>query len=292
MALGYTLVYGVLRLINFANSEIFMIGTSGALVGTTLLGISLADPTQTGLGLAVALLVCLAVSMAFGGASAVLLELLAYRPLRKRGATRLAFLISAIGSSLFLAELFARPQLLGRDRRPVPEIVDHAALFNFKGAIVSLDKVIVIGAALLMMVALDQFVRRSRLGRGIRAVAQDPETATLMGVNIDRVVTLTFLLGGLAAGAAGLLYEVRFPGTKFDIGFIFGIKSFTAAVLGGIGNLRGALLGGIVLGLLEAFGGAMFGSEWIDVIGFTILVVILMFRPTGLLGESLGKARA
>ena len=292
VALGYTLVYGVLRLINFANSEIFMIGTSGALVGTSLLGISLADPTQTGLGLALALLVCLVVSMAFGGTSAVLLELLAYRPLRKRGATRLAFLISAIGSSLFLAELFARPQLLGRDRRPVPEMVDHSALFNFKGGIVSLDKVIVVGAALVMMVALDQFVRRSRLGRGIRAVAQDPETATLMGVNIDRVVTLTFLLGGLAAGAAGLLYEIRFPGTKFDIGFIFGIKSFTAAVLGGIGNLRGALLGGIVLGLLEAFGGAMFGSKWIDVIGFTILVVILMFRPTGLLGESLGKARA
>jgi branched-chain amino acid transport system permease protein len=292
VALGYTLVYGVLRLINFANSEIFMIGTSGALVGTGLLGISLADPTQTGLALAFALLVCLVVSMAFGGASAVLLELLAYRPLRKRGATRLAFLISAIGSSLFLAELFARPQLLGRDRRPVPEIVDHSAIFTFKGAIVSLDKVIVIVAALVMMVALDQFVRRSRLGRGVRAVAQDPETATLMGVNIDRVVTLTFLLGGIAAGAAGLLYEVRFPGTKFDIGFIFGIKSFTAAVLGGIGNLRGALLGGLVLGLLEAFGGAMFGSEWIDVIGFTILVVILMFRPTGLLGESLGKARA
>ncbi len=292
VALGYTLVYGVLRLINFANSEIFMIGTSGALVGTSLLGITLADPSQTGLGLATALLVCLAVSMAFGGASAVLLELLAYRPLRKRGATRLAFLISAIGSSLFLAELFARPQLLGRDRRPVPELVSHSALFSFEGAIVSLDKVIVILAALVMMVALDQFVRRSRLGRGIRAVAQDPETATLMGVNIDRVVTLTFLLGGLMAGAAGLLYEVRFPGTKFDIGFIFGIKSFTAAVLGGIGNLRGALLGGIVLGMLEAFGGAMFGSKWIDVIGFTILVVILMFRPTGLLGESLGKARA
>lgn len=292
MALGYTLVYGVLRLINFANSEIFMIGTSGALVGTSLLGISLADPTQTGLGLALALLVCLVVSMAFGGAGAVLLELLAYRPLRRRGAPRLAFLISAIGSSLFLAELFARPQLLGRNRRPVPEIVDHAALFSFKGAVVSLDKVIVVVAALVMMVLIDQFVRRSRLGRGIRAVAQDPETATLMGVNIDRVVTLTFLLGGIMAGAAGLLYEVRFPGTKFDIGFIFGIKSFTAAVLGGIGNLRGALLGGIVLGLLESFGGAVFGSQWIDVIGFTILVVILMFRPTGLLGESLGKARA
>jgi len=292
VALGYTLVYGVLRLINFANSEIFMIGTTGALVGTGLIGINLANPTQTGLSLAVALLVCLVVSMAFGGTSAVVLELLAYRPLRKRGATRLAFLISAIGSSLFLAELFARPWLLGRDRRPVPEMVDHGALFSFKGAIVSLDKVIVIGAALVMMVALDQFVRRSRLGRGIRAVAQDPETATLMGVNIDRVVTLTFVLGGIAAGAAGLLYEVRFPGTKFDIGFIFGIKSFTAAVLGGIGNLRGALVGGIVLGMLEAFGGAMFGSKWIDVIGFSILVVILMFRPTGLLGETLGQARA
>lgn len=269
-----------------------MIGTSGALVGTSLLGISLADPTQTGFALAFALLVCLVVSMACGGASAVVLELVAYRPLRRRGATRLAFLISAIGSSLFLAELFARRWLLGRDSRPVPEMVDHATLFSFQGADVSLDRLIVVAAAFVMMVVLDQFVRRSRLGRGIRAVAQDPETATLMGVNIDRVVTLTFLLGGIMAGAAGLLYVIRFPATKFDIGFIFGIKSFTAAVLGGIGNLRGALLGGIVLGILEAFGGAMFGSKWIDVVGFTILVVILMFRPTGLLGESLGKARA
>jgi len=293
VALGYTLVYGVLRLINFAHSEVFMIGTAGTLFATTLLGIGPADPARTGLALAGVLLFCLVVSMAGSGLTAVVLELVAYRPLRRRGATRLAFLISAIGASLFLSEVLAIPRLLGRDRRPVPELVSHAQLFNApQGAVISPDKIITFVAAIAMMVALDQFVRRSRLGRGIRAVAQDPETATLMGVNIDRVVSVTFLLGGFMAGAAGLLYEVRFPGTKFDIGFIFGIKAFTAAVLGGIGNLRGALVGGLTLGLLEAFGGAVFGSQWIDVIGFVILVVILLFRPTGLLGEAIGRARA
>jgi branched-chain amino acid transport system permease protein len=293
IALGYTLVYGVLRLINFAHSEVFMIGTASTLFATNLLGIAPADAAHTGFGLVLVLVACLVIAMAGGGATAVVLELVAYRPLRRRGATRLAFLISAIGASLFLSELLALPPLLGRDRQPVPELVSHAALVHLpQNASISADVLVTFFAALAMMVALDQFIRRSRLGRGIRAVAQDAETATLMGVNIDRVVSVTFLLGGLMAGAAGLLYEVRFPGTKFDVGFIYGIKAFAAAVLGGIGNLRGALLGGIVLGLLEAFGGAMFGAEWIDVIGFVILVVILLFRPTGLLGESIGRARA
>ena len=144
-----------------------------------------------------------------------------------------------------------------------------------------------------MMVALDQFVSRTRLGRGIRAVAQDSETATLMGVNIDRVVMLTFLLGGIMAGAAGLLYVVFFEVTKFNIGFIIGIKAFTAAVLGGIGNLRGALLGGLMLGLIENYGVGVCGApSGRTSIAFVVLVLVLMFRPTGLLGESLGKARA
>ena len=141
------------------------------------------------------------------------------------------------------------------------------------------------------MVALDQFVGRTRLGRGIRAVSQDSETATLMGVNIDRVVMLTFLLGGLMAGAAGLLYVFFIEVTKFNVGFTIGIKAFTAAVLGGIGNLRGALLGGLMLGLIENYGSALWGTEWKDVIAFLVLVIVLMVRPTGLLGESLGKAR-
>ncbi len=160
------------------------------------------------------------------------------------------------------------------------------------GAQVRVDKVLVIVAAVVLMVGLDRFVAQSRLGRGIRAVAQDSETAALMGVNIDRVVLLTFLLGGLLAGAAGALYGVFFESVRYNIGFLPGIKAFTAAVLGGIGNIRGALLGGLLLGVLEKYGASLFGGRWQDVFAFAVLVAVLMIRPTGLLGESLGRARA
>jgi branched-chain amino acid transport system permease protein len=143
-----------------------------------------------------------------------------------------------------------------------------------------------------MMVALDQFVRRTRLGRGVRAVSQDIETAQLMGVNIDRVIMLTFLLGGIMAGGAGLLYILTLERTTFNVGFFIGIKAFTAAVLGGIGNLRGALLGGLLLGLIENYGSAIFGTEWRDPIAFVVLILVLLVRPTGILGEQLGRARA
>jgi len=143
-----------------------------------------------------------------------------------------------------------------------------------------------------MMVALDQFVRRTRFGRGIRAVAQDPESAALMGVNPTRVVQLTFLIGGLMAGAAATLYMMKVGVTRQNAGFILGVKAFTAAVMGGIGNLRGALLGGLILGVMENWGSALFGQNWKDVVAFVLLVLILLVRPSGLLGESLGKARA
>ena len=144
----------------------------------------------------------------------------------------------------------------------------------------------------MMVVVLDQFVRRSRLGRGIRAVAQDPEAAALMGVNRDRVIQVTFLVGGIMAGAAAVFYLLRIGITRYDAGFILGVKAFTAAVLGGIGNLRGALIGGFVLGLAENYGSALIGTQWKDVVAFLLLVVILLFKPTGLLGESLGRSRA
>jgi branched-chain amino acid transport system permease protein len=143
-----------------------------------------------------------------------------------------------------------------------------------------------------MMYALDRFVRHSRLGRGIRAVAQNPDSAALMGVNKDRVISLVFLLGGLMAGVAAVMYVLKIGDTRFDAGFTLGISAFTAAVLGGIGNLRGALLGGLVLGLAENYGAGLFGTQWHQVVSFVLLVVLLMFRPTGLLGESLGRARA
>ncbi len=280
----------MLRLINFAHSEIFMIGIFASLFAMHGLGIDTADPAKTGLALVTTLAGVLVVAMLASGMAALAMERIAYRPLRNRGAPRLAALITAIGISLFLQELFAARY--GRDLLPFPRVLEKRQVFELWGANVRTDKVLVIVAALALMVALERFVAISRLGRGIRATAQDPETAALMGVDINRVVMLTFFLGGLLAGAAGLLYGVFFEAARYNIGFLPGIKAFTAAVLGGIGNIRGALLGGLVLGLLENWGATVLGGEWKDVFAFTVLVLVLLVRPTGLLGERLGRARA
>jgi branched-chain amino acid transport system permease protein len=290
IALGYTLVYGVLRLINFAHSEIFMIGVFASLFAMHGLGISDADPAKTGAVLIVTLIAVMLASMAASGFAALAMERIAYRPLRRRGAPRLAALITAIGISLFLQELFAARY--GRDQLGYPRVLAKRQLFSIGGANIRSDKVLILVASLLLMVALDRFIAQSRLGRGIRATAQDPETAALMGVNIERVIMLTFFLGGLLAGAAGMLYAVFFETIKFNIGFLPGIKAFTAAVLGGIGNVRGALVGGLTLGLLEQWGATVLGGQWKDVFAFAVLVLVLMFRPTGLLGEALGRSRA
>jgi branched-chain amino acid transport system permease protein len=295
VALGYTMVYGVLRLINFAHSEIFMIGTFGALLVINTMGVSSA---LSGFALLGVILLMIVVSMAASSGAAIVLEQVAYRPLRKKGASRLAALISAIGASLFLQELFALlviPNVFdtpGRNNVPVPRIVDRETLFTIGNASIRIDHVIVILAAVAMMIVLDQTVNRTKLGRGIRATAQDPEAAVLMGVNIDNVVRMTFLLGGAMAGVAGVLYALEYENTWFQVGFVLGIKAFTAAVLGGIGNIRGALLGGFALGLIENWAAIFLGSEWKDVTAFVVLVIVLMFRPTGILGESLQRARA
>ena len=305
VALGYTLVYGVLRLINFAHSEVFMYGTFAALWAVMLLG----GRSGAGVGSVVLwVLAMLAAAMAMSGVIAVALERFAYRPLRKRNAPPLIALISAIGASFVLAELMGLRDKLAkfvglevvlnnyvgraRDNAALPEIITPKPVFNIGDyAVTNVDILVLIGAV-VVMVFLDQFTRRSRLGRGVRAVAQDPEAAALMGVNRDRVIQVTFLIGGLMAGVAATLYLLKIGVTRFDAGFSLGVKAFTAAVLGGIGNLRGALLGGFVLGLAENYGSALIGTEWKDVVAFLLLVVILLFRPTGLLGESLGRARA
>ncbi len=290
IALGYTLVYGVLRLINFAHSEIFMIGVFASLFAFHGLGIGDADPAKTGAILIFTLVVVMLISMVASGLAALAMERIAYRPLRRRGAPRLAALITAIGISLFLQELFAARY--GRDQLGFPRVLAKDQLFEIGGANVRSDKVLILVASFILMIALDRFMARSRLGRGIRATAQDAETAALMGVNIDRVIMLTFFLGGLLAGAAGMLYAVFFETVKYNIGFLPGIKAFTAAVLGGIGNVRGALVGGLSLGLLEQWGATVLGGQWKDVFAFLVLVLVLMFRPTGLLGEALGRTRA
>jgi branched-chain amino acid transport system permease protein len=286
-ALGYTLVYGVLKLINFAHSEVFMVGTMSAMWVMHFLGVS---TIQTGFALVGALLLSALVAMGGSGATALVLERVAYRPLRRRGASRLAALISAIGASFVLQQVFE--VYYSNQYSNYPRLFKHTVLFHIGSAQVTTDRVLIVVAAAVMMVALERTVALTRLGRGIRAVAQDPETATLMGVNIDRTIMYTFLLGGLMAGVAAVLWNVRFEQTRFDIGFLPGIKAFTAAVLGGIGNIRGALLGGLVIGLLELYGASIFGSEWRDTTVFVVLVLVLLFRPSGLLGESLSRARA
>ncbi|HYO33275.1 MAG TPA: branched-chain amino acid ABC transporter permease [Nocardioidaceae bacterium] len=305
VAMGYTMVYGVLQLINFAHSEVFMYGTFAVVWTLYFMGGTPQSSTGAIIGM---LLVALVVAMLTSAAVALLLERFAYRPLLARGAPKLVTLISAIGASFVLAEIMGlrgkitaaiglddnldRYVRRSRDTTGFPVDIQPEALFTIGDYPVTTIDALVIGSALLMMVALDQFVARSRLGRGIRAVAQDPESAALMGVNSVRVVQLTFFLGGLMAGAAATLYMIRIGVTRFDAGFILGVKAFTAAVMGGIGNLRGALVGGLVLGVAENYGSAIIGTEWKDVVAFILLVVILLFRPTGILGESLGKARA
>lgn len=297
IALGYTMVYGVLRLINFAHSEVFMIGTFGAMLVPFVFGI---NSPLTGIALVGLIVAMMLAGMIASATVAVGLERIAYRPLRKRGASRLAALISAIGASIFLQELFAllvipnvfnRPEQ-GRIQMALPRIMERTELFSIFGHTVRVDQVFVIVAAIGMMILLDALVNRTKVGRGIRATAQNPEAAVLMGVDINRIVRMTFLVGGSMAGVAGALYLISYENTHYYVGFLFGIKAFTAAVLGGIGNLRGALVGGITLGLVENYGAIFFGSDWKHVISFSILVLVLMFRPTGILGESLQQARA
>ncbi|MGZ4542614.1 MAG: branched-chain amino acid ABC transporter permease [Mycobacteriaceae bacterium] len=301
IAVGYTLVYGVLRLINFAHSEVFMLGMFGQYLALEALGFAPSGNTYNqGVLLTVSFLgAALIVGMLVSGGVAVGLERIAYRPLRKRGASSLVFLITAIGASFVLQEFvhFILPRInsgLGGSTAQQPiKLVDPTEQFTVFGASVTNVTLIILGAALVLALATDIIINRTKFGRGIRAVAQDPATATLMGVSREQVIMLTFLLGGLLAGAAALLYTIKVPsGIIFNGGFILGIKAFAAAVLGGIGNLRGALLGGLLLGVMELYGQALFGSQWRDVVAFVLLILVLLVRPTGILGESLGKARA
>jgi branched-chain amino acid transport system permease protein len=305
VALGYTLVYGVLRLINFANDAIFVWGTFAAvwvLMAVGAGGGPHSVPTIIGL-----LVLALACAMVTSAIVALVVERVAYRRLRRVGAPPLIPLISAIGASFVLGEIMGlRDRISGwfglrdnldayvrnaRDYTRFPNPMHSEGMFKIGDYTVTNIDFIILVSALVMMICLDQFIQRSRLGRGIRAVAQDPESAALMGVNSTRVVQVTFLVGGLMAGAAATLYMMKIGSTRQNAGFILGVKAFTAAVMGGIGNLRGALLGGLLLGVMENWGSAVFGTQWKDVVAFVLLVLILLVRPTGILGESLGKAR-
>lgn len=297
IALGYTLVYGVLQLINFAHSEVFMAGAFGSyLVVERFVSEGDKPPWYGVLGI---LILGLTSGALVGAIVAYLLERVAYRPLRKRGAPKLAFLISAIGASFFLSQLAGK--LFNRlNNNTFPEYFDlNKAVFHIGPAKVSMIQAILIVSALIMMFFLDTIVSKTKLGRSIRGVAEDAPTAALMGIDIDKTISRTFIIGGALGGAAGFLFGTAFVFSN-TMGFQPGVKAFAAAVLGGIGNIRGAMLGGMLLGVIEAtvptapwHGDTTWipgGNAWVDVVAFIILVLILIFRPTGILGERLGRA--
>ena len=291
IALGYTMVYGVLEFINFAHSEIFVVG---AFVGVEVLLTFKALGLLEVLSPFLVLIVVLLVGMLASGLLAVTVERVAYRPLR--GAPRLIPLISAIGVSFFLQDAVRLFESIWRNAfNLVYPTMDTLNLrFNLTETIdVSVKSLVVIVASLLMLWGLHALVNRTKIGKAIRAVAEDQSTASLMGINVNRMISLTFLIGGAMGGAAGVLFGVQYSLVNPYTGFIPGLKAFTAAVLGGIGNIPGAMVGGLVLGLLEAFAasylslltGGAFGAEYKDIFAFSILILILIFRPKGLLGE-------
>jgi len=298
IALGYTMVYGVLEFINFAHSEIFVLG---AFVGVEiLLGLQSAGQLET-LHPAFILLLVIIAGMVISGLAAMLLERVAYRPLY--GAPRLVPLISAVGASFFLQDALRLFESLWRNtfylNYPTLDVLDHTIPLT-SNLVVPVKSVLVVVTALIMLAGLYLFVNRTRIGSAIRAVAQDPDTASLMGIPVKRVIALTFFVGGAMGGLAGVLFGLHYSLVNPYTGFIPGMKAFTAAVLGGIGNIPGAMLGGMVLGLLEAFAASYlsiltdgaFGAEYKDVFAFLALILILIFRPKGLLGEKVREGRA
>ena len=290
VSLGYTMVYGVLRLINFANSEVFMVGTFSVLyLQVYILGVPIGAPTLHGFKLVAYLAISLIGSMIVCAILAIIVELVAYRRLRARGANRLASLISAIGVSIALLEGFS--MITGARGKIAPRLLDKWSLGEVAGANFRIDQVMAIVMPILIFFLLDQFVTKSRLGKSIRAVSMSEENSKLMGIDINRVITLTFCIGGLNTGAAAFLYTTVYENTVFNVGFNMGIAAFTAAVLGGIGNLRGAFYGGLALGMLEQYASAILGSQWKSITVFVVLVVILLFKPNGLFGEAVQQTR-
>jgi branched-chain amino acid transport system permease protein len=298
IALGYTMVYGVLEFINFAHSEIFVLG---AFVGVEILLLLQGAGDLRMLHPAFVLFLVIAAATIISGLAAMGLERVAYRPLQ--GAPRLVALISAIGASFFLQDGLRLFESLWRNTfyltYPSMGFLDHNIALT-ETLVVPVKSILVIVTALLMLAALHLFVNRTRVGTAIRAVAQDPDTASLMGIAVNRIIALTFFVGGAMGGLAGVLFGLHYSLVNPYSGFVPGMKAFTAAVLGGIGNIPGAMLGGMVLGLLEAFSASYlslltdgaFGAEYKDVVAFLVLILILIFRPKGLLGEKVREARA
>ena len=278
IAIGYTMVYGIIGMINFAHGEIYMIGSYVGLITLTALGV------QAGYSLPLLLAAALIVSVVVTGLYGWTIERVAYRPLR--GGPRLVPLISAIGMSIFLQNYVQIGQ--GSRDMSVPVLISGALEFQMGSEFtvtIPYSRMIIVGATLLLMVALTLFIARSRMGRACRACAEDMGMANLLDIDTNRVISFTFVLGAMLAAVGGVLIALTIGKLNPYIGFIAGIKAFTAAVLGGIGSIPGAMLGGVLLGMSETFAAGYFPAEYKDVVSFALLILILLFRPTGLLGK-------
>ncbi len=286
IALGYTMVYGILKFINFAHSDVFALGVHGTIVIAAVFGVS--GMMATGapawyIGPAV-----LVLTMLGCGLAGFIIERLAYRPLRN--APRLNVLITAIGVSLFLQNFGQMEFTFGTRPRATPVLVPDNTLFSIADVNFTLVNAVVVGTAILLMIGLQYLIYSTKFGMGMRAVSFSPRTAGLMGINVDRVISITFVIGSMLAAAAGFLYALKDQGqakqTADAMWVMLGLKAFVAAVVGGIGNVRGAVLGGLLIGLIEFFGVVYLSSDYRDAYVFAILILVLLFRPEGVLGRA------
>jgi branched-chain amino acid transport system permease protein len=286
IALGYTMVYGTLQFINFAHSDVFVLGAWVSYTIAVAMGYQLAGthpPAYAGI------LIMLA-AMATCGAAGFTIERLAYRPLRK--APRLNVLITAIGVSLFLQNVGQLKWFFGTQPQRMPSVLEDRVLANFAGVQIHLVDIIGVVTALALMLVLDWLIFRTRMGRAMRAVSHDTNVAALMGINVDAVISFTFVLGSSLAAAAGFLYAMKYPGLNqpaHATWVLLGLKAFVAAVIGGIGNIRGAMLGGILIGFIELFGAAYLSPHLRDIYVFSILILVLLVRPSGILGKAVAE---
>jgi branched-chain amino acid transport system permease protein len=281
LALGFTLVYGILELINFAHFNVFMVGSFIGLWTLQLFGINGQAVVMSGLPLFGVMMTALIVTMLLSGTLGVLIERLSLRPLRNVKGP--AAMITTIGVSYVLFNIVLLS--VGADSKNYPNPLPPIQ-FAIGDAVLRLREILIWIIAVLLMIGLHFFVQRSKMGKAMRATAQDPEAARMMGVDVDRIIIIAFFIGSALAGAGGLIFGLYYNFTSFIIGFTAGLRAFTAAVLGGIGNIPGAMLGGIIIGLVEAMGGQFIATAWTDVIIFSILVLVLVFRPVGLLGRA------
>jgi branched-chain amino acid transport system permease protein len=284
VAIGYTLVYGIVELINFAHGEVFMIGS---FVAAGFFGsIGLTQDTGTGL-LIIGLLIALPVTMLASGMLNTMIERVAYRPLRS--APKLAPLITAVGFSFILQNIGLLWR--GGSQEGIPDLISSQhELFTIGGVEITNGDLLAVFVTIPLLIAMTTFIGQSRLGKAMRATAQDPDAARLMGINVDTTISLTFLIGGMLAGAAGLIYALYQTTIWYFQGFTAGLVAFTAAVMGGIGNIRGAVLGGFIIGFIQQMSDNRIGAEWTPAIVFVYLILIMVFKPSGLLGEETREA--